>query len=253
MSELYLTIDWNEVYCVKGMALKTNQKRCRRLRLSERDVSGMGCPSLWEHGMDALRPVPESSWQNLADRRHHQEVRETPVDLSVGLSRDIQTSWMCVYLCVCVCVCVCVCWLKACSRVVLRCKGRHKCRRGCVLSLSVRLGLVHFSAGPHLCLHPSVPPLSHQGQLLWAPSHSGAVSGWPLRNILGVFLECSVSLYNNQRAVEEVIIMVKHPGHKLSVSQYLRCTQKKNIYRYIAYIILSSGGLDVVSRKSKLF
>lgn len=102
MSELYLTINWNEVYCVKGMAMKTNQKRCRRWRLSERDVSGMGCPSLWEHGMDALMPVPESSWQNLADRRHHQEVRETPVDLSVGLSRDIQTSWMCVYLCVCV-------------------------------------------------------------------------------------------------------------------------------------------------------
>ncbi len=166
---------------------------------------------------------------------------------SAGTFRPVE----CAYTCVC--VCVCVCWLKACSRVVLRCKGRHKCRRGCVLSLSVRLGLVHFSAGPHLCLHPSVPPLSHQGQLLWAPSHSGAVSGWPLRNILGVFLECSVSLYNNQRAVEEVIIMVKHPGHKLSVSQYLRCTQKKKKYRYIAYIILSSGGLDVVSRKSKLF
>jgi len=30
----------------------------------------------------------------------------------------------------------------------------------------------------------------------------------PLRNILGVFLECSVSLYNSQRAVEKGIIMV---------------------------------------------
>lgn len=53
-----------------------------------RDVSGMGCSSLWGHGMDALMPVPESGWQNLEDRRYNQGVGKTPVDLSVGLSRD---------------------------------------------------------------------------------------------------------------------------------------------------------------------
>ncbi len=104
-------------------------------------------------------PVPESGWQNLEDRRYHQGFGETPVDLSMELSRDQLN----------VCIPVCVCWLKACSRVVLRCKGRHMCRRGCVLSLSARMWLVHFSAGPHLCLHASVPPLSHRGAAAPSP------------------------------------------------------------------------------------
>lgn len=72
-----------------------------------------------------------------------------------------------------------------------------------------------WSASPLALISFSIPPLllfliggGGRGQLLWAPSHSGAVSGWPLRNILGVFLECSVSLYNSQRAVEKGIIMV---------------------------------------------
>ncbi len=113
-------------------------------------------------------PVPESGWQNLEDRRYHQGFGETPVDLSMELSRDQLN----------VCIPVCVCWLKACSRVVLRCKGRHMCRRGCVWSLSARMWLVHFSMPPFLLFLTG-------GQLLRALSHSGAVSGWPLRNIPG--------------------------------------------------------------------
>lgn len=141
-------------------------------------------------------------------------LRETPVDLSMGLSRDVQTSWMCVYLCVCFGWRPAAGWSWDVKDDTCVSAGEGvccHCQWGWDWSTSP-LTLISFST-----LRSS--SFSSGGQLLWAPSHSGAVSGWPLRNFLGVFLECSVSLYNNQKAVEEVSIMVKHAGHIF----YLQC------------------------------
>ncbi len=142
--------------------------------------------------------------------------KELGKPLLISAWSSAETSWMYVYLY------VCVGWKPAAewSWDVKddTCAGDGvcgHCQRGCDWSTSP-LALISVSMPPFLLFLTG-------GQLLRAPSHSGAVSGWPLRNILGVFLECSVS---HQRAVEEVIIMVKDPGQwfKPSVSQYLRYT-----------------------------